>query len=153
KATSLIFTVVDSTSFHESFYNSMFEELESNDTSLIPNKQKSKTHLLVKRDPAKFDPYCVKGDHTCLDDLIQVDTSGLLPQFKSFSIKGVTLIGLEDLDEKTQDLISDLNYEMPADVIFLEENAEPQGTFMSILMTIGGALGLLAVLVYSFRSN
>jgi hypothetical protein len=147
QVTDVIFPVLDSTSFFEAIFN----EIESvyGDSSTQSSKFKNKTMLLIKRDPNKFSSNCIsiRDDHSCLDDLVHEDS------ITPFSVKGTVLLGLDDLDSETKNLISSLNYNISDKVIFLEENSEPKGKVLSFLMILGGILGLVVVGFYFFKNR
>jgi len=140
--TNIIFPIVNKDAyldFSEDFSLELGEEKSEKQASTI---------LIVKRNKEKFNPNC-GTDSTCLDDLWSVENYAE----SGFSIKGVSLLGLDELDEKTRNLILSLDYDLDLNVLYLEEDAEPQGFFMSFLKMIGGISGIIGVLYYMMKSN
>lgn len=140
RATSVIFPVISS----DAFIAEILKSDESDTTELLTESESSEmvtTHLLVKRSTARFAPECAAGDGSCTQDLIDYITDG--EEIRGFTVKGTTRLGLDDLDEKDRDLIQSLNYNIADNVVFLEEDSEPRGTSMSLLMIVGGILGML----------
>jgi hypothetical protein len=147
---NVIFPIVSKKTFHKYLES---EALQMEDASESDTARRNivdlQTTLIVKRSKAKFSSGCAKGDGTCLDDLLDFDSEQFMKS--GFSIKGVTLVGLDDVDSETKSLIQRLDYKMGTNVLLLEEDAEPRGSLPSILMLIGGILGLLAVGASFFR--
>ena len=109
---------------------------------------KPTTHLLVQRNPTRYAEDCAAGDGSCLQDLTEKILSG--EELQSLTLKGTTRIGLDDISEEDRNLIQTLNLNIAEDVIFLEEDAEPQDTTTALLMLIGGIMGIGAIL-WSYR--
>ncbi len=101
--------------------------------------------VLVKRSKIKYQDSCHK-ENTCLDDLIeQFDQGG-------FSVKGITQVGLNDVDDKTKELLQQFNFKIEEKVLFIEEDSEPQSSLKSFLMLIGGVLGIIILISKYFKS-
>ncbi|MDR2286616.1 MAG: hypothetical protein LBE04_03960 [Prevotellaceae bacterium] len=94
------------------------------------------TVLLIKRSTNKFNPNCMQGEeHTCLDDLCA-----------DFTIRGMVLLGLDDIDDDDKELIQSLNYNISSNVIFLEEDKTPRGILLSVLMLAAGIFAAIIAL-------
>lgn len=102
--------------------------------------------ILIKRNTARFNSDCLR-DTSCVNDIMEKQVKN------GFSIKGVTQIGLNDVDDETKRLLSESGFNIDNKVVFLEEDAEPQGATKSILMLIGGILGLIIVVRTYFKSE
>lgn len=139
-ATSVIFPVISSESFLREVEETIVADSADFSTEFIEN-EKIKTHILIKRNTARFDPSCAAGDGTCTKDLTDFILEG--EELRGFTVRGTTLLGLDEMDSRDRELIQSLNYEIADNVVFLEEDAEPKGTALSLLMIVAGILGML----------
>ena len=149
RATSVIFPVINS----DAFLQALLEGEETDTTDLVTDAdttysdtdtevaEKVTTHLLIKRSAAKFKAECAEGDGSCTQDLLDYIFGS--EEYRGFTVRGTTRIGLDDLEEKDRELIQSLNYNLADKVVYLEEDSEPRGAMASILMIAGGILGML----------
>lgn len=138
KVTDVIFPVVSKKVFDDYFENISYDGEE-----IVSGVEEISTVLLVKRSASKFTADCFNNNESCLDDLLDFDDEDFFDN--GFTVKGVTLVGLEDVDSETKELILSLDYKMGDKVLFLEEDAEPRGMLLSFLMLGGGLIGALAI--------
>ena len=142
RATSVIFPVINSDAFLQEILEDEITVADTTDMSIDTlAKEKITTHLLVKRSTDKFNAECAEGDGSCTKDLIEYIFGG--EEYRGFTLRGTTRIGIDDLDEKDRELIQSLNYNLADQVVYLEEDSEPRGATASILMIAGGILGML----------
>lgn len=116
----------------------VFDKIEEGKTSKFPVK------VLVKRSSAKFKRNCV-ASNSCIDDVIQ--------QMDNYTVKGVVLPGLDDVDDETKELLNGSGLNIGNDVIFIEEDEEPKSNTKSILMLIGGIIGILLIIGSLFSND
>lgn len=91
--------------------------------------------IIVKRNHKKFKSNCIT-DNTCVNDIID-------QQFDSgYTVRGVTLVGFDNIDDETKDLLKSSEFNISDDVIFIEEGSKPRESIYSILMLIGGVIGV-----------
>lgn len=142
-ATKVIIPVMDKAVF----VSEMQRIYLSGDSLAADTLARTKIRLLVQRKEGKYAEDCAKGDGSCAVDLVEAITSG--DELAGFTIKGMTQIGIDELSDKDKDLVQSLHYDLHDQVILLEEGAEPRGTTMSLLMIIGGVIGV-ALTLYSY---
>lgn len=106
------------------------------------------THILVQRNEARFKPDCAAGIGSCTQDLIDLTIGG--DELKGFTLRGLTLGALTDSEGNKK--LKSLNYTVADNVVFLEEDTEPRGIFKSVMMIIGGILGI-PVLIWLLRQD
>ncbi|GEM_PF-6870720 len=115
-------------------------------TQYINGKSDITIKVLIKRSTSRFSSDCVR-DTSCINDILQKQENS------GFSIQGVTQIGLNDVDDETKRLLSQSGFNIDSKVVFLEEDAEPKSSTKSILMLIGGILGIIIVVGTYFKSE
>ena len=149
RATNVIFPVINGDAFLQAIIDD--EQTDTTDDFTFADTiesvneaevaEKVTTHLLIKRNTAKFKPECAEGDGSCTQDLLDYIFGG--EEARGFTVRGTTRIGIDDLEEKDRELIQSLNYNLADKVVYLEEDSEPRGSVASILMIAGGILGIL----------
>jgi hypothetical protein len=106
-------------------------------------------YLFVKRNRNKYESNCMM-DSSCVDDLYtkleNVISTGI-------TMQGLTLIGLDNIDSETKSLIKTAGYNLPSNVLFLEEDAKPRGIFLSILMILGGIAGSIIYIIWLIKMH
>jgi hypothetical protein len=96
--------------------------------------------VLVQRSSKRFNSHCIE-DTSCINDVVDQQMKK-----KGYSVKGLTLIGLNDVDSETKKLLGSSGFNIDSNVVFLEEDMEPTSNTKSILMLIGGILGIIGIL-------